>query len=263
VVTIHERAVVEAGAELGEDVQVGPFSYVAAGARIGDGCRLGSHVVVHGAARLGRGCQLHAGAVVADVPQDVGFDAAELTYVEIGANCVLREGVTVHRATKPGGSTRVGDDCYLMVNTHVAHDCMVGDRVVMVNGALLAGHVEVGDGVLLAGLAGAHQFVRIGRLAMLGAAAIAIRDVPPFCTCATAEASRVGGLNIVGMRRAGIDAAGRREVKEAYRILYRMGLTVSDAIEKIRETLPAGSPGLEMAEFAAGSTRGICQADRA
>jgi UDP-N-acetylglucosamine acyltransferase len=257
---IHDRAVVESGAELGEDVHVGPFSYVASGARVGDGCHLGPHVVVHGAARIGAGCALHAGAVVADLPQDVGFDPDEATFVEIGERCVLREGVTVHRATQAGGTTRVGDDCYLMANSHVAHDCVVGNRVILVNGVLLAGHVHVGDGVLLAGMAGAHQFVRIGRLAMLGAGAIAIRDVPPFCTCATAEASRVAGLNIIGMRRAGINATGRKEVKEAYRILYRMGLTVQDAIVRIRESLPAGSPGLELADFAEGSTRGICPA---
>ncbi len=132
----------------------------------------------------------------------------------------------------------------------------------MVNSACVGGHVEVGDGVLLAGLTGVHQFVRVGRLAMLGAGAVAIRDVPPFCTLTVNGASEVGGLNVVGMRRAGIDAEGRRQVKEAYRLLYRAGLTVAVAVDRIRKLLPVGGPAQEMADFVAASERGICHTAR-
>jgi UDP-N-acetylglucosamine acyltransferase len=197
--------------------------------------------------------------VLADDPQDVGFDCSKMSYVEIGEGCVLREGVTIHRATQEGKSTRIGAGSYLMANSHVAHDCVVGKKVVLVNGTLLGGHVSIGDGALLAGNCGVHQFVRVGRLAMVGAGAIAVRDVPPFFTCSTNEASTIGGLNLVGMRRAGFDAKERQEVKEAYRLLYRKGLTVKAAVEAIRRAFSPGSPGFEVADFVAASERGICR----
>lgn len=253
---IHPTAVVASGAELGPDVEVGPFAVIADHVRIGEGCRIGPHVVIHSFTTLGPRCRVHAGAVLGDLPQDVAFRGGE-SFVEIGADCVIREGVTIHRGTRPGTATVVGDGCYLMAFSHLAHNVRLGKRVTVVNGALLAGYVEVGDGAFLSGNCLVHQFTRIGRLAMLGGGAAVSKDVPPFCTARSASLNRILGLNVVGMRRAGMPAEARLQVKRAFHLLYRSGLNIRAAAARIREEFPDG-PAREMADFVAASRRGIC-----
>lgn len=255
-VEIHASAVVEQGADLGPGVVVGPLSYVEAGTRIGADSVLGSRVSVLRHTTIGKGCQVHSGAVLGDVAQDLAYGGEE-TYVEIGDRCVLRECVTVHRGTTPGSTTRVGDDCMLMACSHVAHNCEVGNDVIMANGALLGGHVQVGDRVFVGGGAAIHQFVRLGRLAMISGNCGITRDVPPFCI--TRELSTgVMGLNVVGMRRAGIDPEDRRQLKLAFKRLYRSGLNTSQALERIVAEID-NELVTELCDFVRDSKRGVAR----
>jgi UDP-N-acetylglucosamine acyltransferase len=253
---IHPTAVVDKGAGLGVNVTVGPFSYVESGAQIGDNCVLGPHVTVYGCTSLGEGCEVHAGAVLGDTPQDTAFQGGD-SRVVIGRRCRLREGITIHRGTKPGSLTEIGDDCFLMGFTHFAHNVKIGNRVIVVNGSLLAGYVEVGDGAFISGNCAVHQFVKIGRLAMLGGVCSISKDVPPFCMVMTGAVNEVGGLNVVGMRRAGLGAEDRLQVKRAFNVLYRSGYNVTQALDVLRRDFPSGVAA-EFAAFAAASKRGFC-----
>ena len=176
--------------------------------------------------------------------------------MRIGADCVIREGVTIHRGTKPDTATVVGEGCFLMANSHLAHNVRLGNRVILANGVLLAGYVEVGDNVFCGGNAAVHQFCRIGRLAMLQGLAGISQDVPPFCTMHGTTMNGVAGLNIVGLRRAGLTPEQRLEIKHAFKLLYHSGLNYRDAVTRIRAELPPG-PAQELADFTATSKRGI------
>lgn len=255
---VHKTAVLASGCELGSDVKVGPFSYIESDVRIGDGCVIGPHVTILRHTSLGSNCSVHSCAVLGDVPQDIGFAGCD-SGVRIGSNCRIREGVTIHRGSGPGTFTEVGDGCFLMAFSHVAHNVRLGRDVILANGVLLAGHVEVGDGAFIGGNAGVHQFVKIGRLAMLGGGSALSKDLPPFCTLRPAALNRIAGLNVVGMRRAGLTAVERDEIKRAFKIIYRSGRNVKQAMEYIEETFHGG-PALEFCEFIRRSTRGICGA---
>lgn len=254
--SIHQTAIVDGRARLGRDVQVGPFAVIEGDVEIGDGCVIGPRVSVMAHTTLGPGCKVHTGAVLGDWPQDGAF-GGETSYVKIGANCKIREYVTIHRGTKPGTDTVVGDGCFLMALSHLAHNVRLGNNVIVANNALLAGYVEVGDRAFISGGVAVHQFVRIGRLAMVGGLAAVSKDVPPFCMVRTNGLNRIAGLNVVGLKRAGLTPAQRLEVKRAFDLLYRDGLNVSQAVVKIRESF-AGGPALELAGFAEQSKRGLC-----
>jgi UDP-N-acetylglucosamine acyltransferase len=170
---------------------------------------------------------------------------------------VVREHVTIHRGTKPGTATVVGDGCYLMANSHLAHNGRLGNRVVVANGVLLAGYVEVGDEAFISGNVLVHQFVRIGRLAMLSGGCGIGKDVPPFCTTIGIQRNSIGGLNTIGMKRAGLSPAERAQVKQAFNFLYRSNLNVSQALDRMRQEFADG-PAMEIVEFVAASRRGIC-----
>lgn len=253
---MHPTAVIETGAELDVDVSVGPFAYVAAGARIGAGCRIGPHATIYGYTTLGAECRVHAGAVLGDVPQDFGFEAGD-SYVRIGAGCIIREGVTVHRGSKPDTETVIGDRCMLMAFSHCAHNVCLEDHVVLANGALLAGYVRVGERAFVSGNVAVHQFVRVGRLVMLGGGAMISRDVPPFCMVRPATENGVEGLNVIGMRRAGLGPEVRKTVKAVFKVLYRSGLNTSQALAFMDANFPDGV-GREVHDFVAASKRGIC-----
>jgi UDP-N-acetylglucosamine acyltransferase len=252
---IHASAVVEEGAELGVDVQIGPFAYVATRTRIGDGTVIGPRATVLSYTTLGARCRLHSGAVIGDLPQDLAFGDEE-SYVEIGDDCVLREGVTVHRGTQPGTTTRTGHHCFLMVSAHLAHNVVLGNHVILAGGALLGGYAEAGDRVFVGGGAAVHQFVRIGEVAMLGGNAGVTRDVLPYCTVRSVDLNRAAGLNSVGMRRAGLSSVDRLQAKEAYRLLCRSQTNTGEAIAQLKQSFESG-PARVMAEFAERSTRGI------
>lgn len=254
---IHSTAVVHPRAKLGDNVKVGPFAVIEEHAEIGDGCIIGAHVSVIGHTRVGEGCHIHAGAVIGDEPQDLGYKG-EVSYVNIGKRCTFREYVTIHRGTKAGTVTEVGDECFLMAMVHLAHNVKLGNRVIIANGTMLGGYVEVGDRAFISGAVTVHQFVKIGRLAMVGGAAGLSKDVPPFCLVQSMGRNIVAGLNVVGMRRAGLTPDDRKAIKEAFRTLYQSGMNVSQAVIQMKAVFPDG-PAAEFAAFIAQAHRGICR----
>jgi UDP-N-acetylglucosamine acyltransferase len=215
-VPIHPTAVVSPKAEIDPSVEVGPYSVIDSHVRIAAGCRLMHHVYVTGWTSIGEGCTLHPGVVVGHEPQDIKYKG-ERTFCRVGARNIFREYVTVHRGTTPESETVIGDDCFLLAGSHIGHNCLVGSRVTMVNNALLAGHVEVADQVTLGGAAAVHQFVRVGRLSMIGGHARVPMDVLPFAM--VDEGGRIAGVNTIGMRRAGIAREDILEVRAAYRTI--------------------------------------------
>lgn len=242
-------------------MKIHPTAIVESGAHVGEGTEIGPHTVIYKHVTIGPNCKIHAGAVIGDTPQDLSFKNVE-SFVRIGANCVIRENVTIHRGTIEGSATAVGDQCYLMANSHLAHNVTLGNKVIMANGALLGGYVEVGDGAFISGNVVVHQFVRVGRLAMLAGLSAMSKDVPPFCTMRAACLNIVVGLNVIGMRRAGLSPAQRQEIKKAFSLLFRSGMNVSQAVEQIRLEFASG-PARELADFAATSKRGICATSKA
>ena len=214
---IHETAVVDPGAKLGEGVRIGPYAVVAGDVEIGAGTSIGPHAVLHSHLRMGSGNRVHAHAVLGDLPQDLAYEGG-VTRLEIGNDNWIRENVTIHRASKPERITRVGSGCFLMAGSHIAHDCLVGDRVVLTNNALLGGVVEVGDGANLGGGAVVHQFSRIGTLAMVGGLCGVGQDVLPY-SMAHGVPARHFRVNTIGLRRAGIKGERYRAVEAAFRAI--------------------------------------------
>ncbi|MEM8810551.1 MAG: acyl-ACP--UDP-N-acetylglucosamine O-acyltransferase [Cyanobacteria bacterium P01_G01_bin.38] len=255
--TIHPTAVIEPGAQLGDNVTVGAFAYIDTQVKIGSGCTIGPRATILRHTQLGNHCRVHAGAVIGDLPQDLAFQATE-TYVQIGNNCVLREGVTVHRGTKPDSVTVVGNDCLLMVNSHVAHNAKLGDGVILANGALIAGYAEVGERAFVSGGCLVHQFTRVGRLVMMSGGSAIQKDVPPFCMTRSVSANTIMGLNTVGLRRAGVSAQERKTLKQAFQTLFQSDLSLPSAVEKLQGQFE--SPLVqELAAFIQASERGICK----
>jgi UDP-N-acetylglucosamine acyltransferase len=255
-VAVHPTAVVDPGARLAADAALGPYAVVEDGVEIGPRCEVRAHVVIKRGTRLGAGNVVHEGAVLGGEPQDVAFTGADSS-LEIGEGNRIREGVTIHRATTPGGVTRVGSGCFLMACAHVAHDCQLGDGVVLANNVALAGHVHIGERAFLSGGVVVHQFCRVGRLAMLGGNTKVVRDCLPFVITDGVPA-RARGLNVVGLRRAGFGAADLRALKEAYRLLLRAGLPLQEALARLDAV--AHPLAVEMAAFVRGSRRGITRA---
>ncbi|MGC9526028.1 MAG: acyl-ACP--UDP-N-acetylglucosamine O-acyltransferase [Limnospira sp.] len=255
--TIHPTAIIEPGAQLGDHIKVGPYTYIQSGVTVGDNCAIASHVAILAGTRLGNNCKVHAGAVLGDIPQDLAFQD-EPSQLKIGNNCVIREGVTAHRGTKAGTETVVGDDCLLMAYSHLAHNVRVGDRVIIANGALVAGYAEIGDRAFISGNCLIHQFTRVGRLAMMSGGCAIQKDVPPFCITRSLSTNTVMGLNTIGLRRAGFTEQQRRELQNALKILYRSQLNVSQALEKLESDFTSDLVR-ELCEFIRTSQRGICK----
>lgn len=255
--TIHRTAVVSSQAELAADVEVGPYAVIGPDVEIGPGCRIDSHAVVEGPTRMGARNVIHPHAVIGGDPQDKKYRPGEPSRLEIGDGNTLREFVTVNRGTEAGGGvTRVGDDCWLMASSHIAHDCVVGDGVIMANCSGLAGHVRIGNHVTLASFSGAHQFCRVGDYSFLGIYAGVTRDVPPYVLVA-GQPPKPRGVNVIGLRRHGFSAEQRAGIERAYRTLYRKELSRAKATGIIAEAA-SGQPELErLAQFLAEPGRGL------
>lgn len=251
---IHATAMVHAGAQLGRDVEIGPFAVIDQDVVLGDGCRVGPHVYLTGHTVVGRRNRFHAGAVIGDAPQDLKY-RNEPTRLIIGDDNVFREHVTVHRSTKPGDSTAIGSHCLFMAGSHVAHNCQLGNHIILANGALLGGHVSIQDRVFVSGHCLIHQFVSIGTLAMMqGGAGISL-DLPPFCI-ATGD-NQICGLNTVGLRRAGFTSEQRLELRHLYQVLFRR----RGQLKAVIASVDAGSlaaPGRCLLDFVKASKRGVC-----
>ncbi|MCA9236410.1 MAG: acyl-ACP--UDP-N-acetylglucosamine O-acyltransferase [Planctomycetales bacterium] len=257
--SIHPAAVVSPQAVIHSGVEIGPFCVVEAGAVIGQNCQLMSGAVVKSGCTIGRDVVIHEGVVVGGTAQHLAPPEAP-GRVLIGERCILRENATVHRSMYTAGTTRIGSDCYLMSGAHVGHDSQVGNHVILTNNVLLGGHVHVGDRACLGGSVAVHQHCRVGRLAMIGGCARIVQDVPPFVLTDGASGLIVG-LNRVGMRRAGLDREQQAQLKGAYRLIYRRGLTFQDAIEALEAEFPVG-PAAEFAPFFRDSKRGFVQERR-
>jgi len=252
---VHNTAIVEKGAELGENVVVGPYCIVGPNVTIGDGTRLMSHVVIDGCTKIGRNCVIFSFACIGTQTQDLKYKGGK-TFVEIGDRTTLREYVTINSATNEGEVTRVGSDCHICAYAHVAHACRVGNGVIMSNAVALAGEVVVEDQAVLGGLSAVHQFTRIGRLCMIGGCSAIRQDCPPFMLVA-GNPAQVAGVNSVGMSRRNIPEQVQARIKDAYKLLYRSGLSTSQAIERIKSELPM-TPELEhLVSFIESSQRGI------
>jgi len=253
---IHPAAFVDSRARLGADVRVGPGSLIGPEVEVGDGVVIGAHAVLEGRVRLGARCRVGHGAIIGAEPQDLKYREDTATGVRIGEGTVIREYATIHRATHEGRDTVVGSHCLLMATCHVAHDCVVGDHVIMINGAALTGHVTVEDRATVGGLSGVHPFTRVGTFAYIGGCTKVTQDVPPYVMVDGVPAV-ARAVNVIGMRRGGIDAAGRRQAQEAFRILYRSGLATAAGVTRLREELGDGAVARRMVAFIEGSKRGI------
>jgi UDP-N-acetylglucosamine acyltransferase len=249
-------AIVAPGARLGADVRIGPGSIVGPEVEIGDGTEVGAHAVLEGQVAIGARCRIGHGAIIGGVPQDLKYRPGMRVGVRIGDDTVIREYVTIHHATHDGDDTRIGRHCLIMAAAHVAHDCVIGDHVIIINGAGLTGHAVIEDRATIGGLSGVHPFARVGTLAYIGGCCKVTRDVPPY-VLVDGNPARAHAVNVIGMRRAGIDVGGRREVQEAFRVLYRSGLSTATAVARLRDEM-GGSPLVaRLADFVAASRRGI------
>lgn len=255
---IHPTAIVDSGAKIGADVSVGPYSLIGKDVEIGDGCILGPHVVVEGRTRIGKNTRISQYASIGAPPQDFSYKNED-TQVVIGERVRIREYVTVHRGTVRGrGKTAIGDDCYLMAYCHVAHDCILGDGVVMANSAHLGGHIEIGQKAILGGIVAVHQFVRVGEYALVGGVSGVAKDVPPY-TLASGSRIYVYGLNEVGLRRNGFPRETIVWLKRAFRIAFRSSLKIEDAVERIRLEMSHVPQAMIFADFLSSSRRGMAR----
>jgi UDP-N-acetylglucosamine acyltransferase len=253
---IDPRALVSPQAKLAADVTVGPFSIIGPDVEIGPRTVVGPHVVINGPTRMGADNHIFQFASIGDAPQDKKYNG-EPTRLEIGDRNVFRESCTVNRGTiQDTGVTRIGHDNLFMAYSHVAHDCVVGDKVVFANCAALAGHVEIGDWVILGGLTAVHQHVKIGAHAFLAGGAIVQRDVPPYVMVA-GNPAKPHSVNAAGLKRRGFDEQQVRNIRNAYRVLYRSDLKLAEALEKLRPQAETRSEIKAFVDFVASSTRSI------
>lgn len=245
---IHPTAIVDSNAQLADDVVIGPYCIVDAGVRLGSGCILKGHVHLIGLLEAGSNNVFHSGCVIGDAPQDLKYKG-DPTRLRIGSGNTFREHVTVHRSNKVEGETVLGDGNFLMANAHVGHDCVLGNQNILANGVLLAGHVEIADQTFISGNCLVHQFTRIGRLALMQGGAGISKDLPPFTIAR--GVNHIAGLNTIGLRRAGMNAQTRLQLRQAYHALFRNG-------EMTPELEALEGPVAELIHFVRSSRRGVC-----
>jgi UDP-N-acetylglucosamine acyltransferase len=256
-VEIHPTAVVDPRAVLGPGTRIGAFSVIGPEVIAGEGVEIGNHVTLESRVVLDAGVKVGHGAVLGGAPQDLKFKDGTVSGVRVGAGTVIREYVTIHRATTPGGWTEIGGGCLIMATCHIAHDCRLADGVIVINGAGLAGHCTVGERATVGGLVGVQPFMRIGQHAYLGGVSGLTSDLPPFMLAAGRPAT-VRGVNVVGLRRAGIAPADRRSIQAAHRLLYREGLSPKAALDRIRLEIQPTPHLTALVEFVETARRGIC-----
>jgi UDP-N-acetylglucosamine acyltransferase len=252
---IHPTALVDAGAEIGDDVDIGPFAIVGENCRIGDGCVVAARATLERNVILGTGVKIGIGSVLGGDPQDLKFKG-ELTTVEIGDGTTIREYTTINRGTTQSYKTTVGKNCFIMSYVHLAHDCHIGDGVILVNSVQLAGHVSVGEKAIIAGASAAHQFVKIGQYAFVGGCSRISQDVPPYIK-AVGNPIKLYGLNSVGLQRNNFPEEVVRELKRAYRLFFRSELNVSQAKERAATELKPFPEVQELLRFVEESGRGV------
>jgi len=255
---IHTSAIVHPSARIEQGVEIGPFAVIGEHVSIGAGTTVGPHAVIEGWTEIGRDNRIFQFASVGAQPQDLKFHG-EKSFLRLGDRNTVREFVTLHRGTESGGGeTIVGNDCLFMAYSHVAHDCIVGNRVILANGATLAGHVQVDDFAILGGLSAVHQFARIGGHAMISGGAMVAQDVPPYCI-AQGDRARTVGLNLVGLKRRGFSETALRSIKQAYKLIFRSGLRLEEAMTRIADEVSPCAELSSFVDFISNSERGIAR----
>ena len=255
---IHKTAIVSPKADIGDNVFIGPFCIIGEGVVIKKGARLISNVIVEGNTEIGEECIIHPFATIGLPPQDIKYKN-EKTGVKIGKKNIIREYTSIHRATAgEGGLTEIGDSNFLMAYVHIAHDCKIGNSVIMANAAMLAGHVVVEDFAVFGGLVVVHQFTRVGAYAMVGGFSGIGQDIPPY-TMASGARAKLYGLNVIGLKRQGFSDEAINNLKKAYKILFREKRTLKDALKKIKSELPETKELKNFVEFIEKNKRGICR----
>lgn len=257
---IHQTAIISKKAKLADTVDVGPYAVIGDNVIIEAKTSVGSHCVIEGHTRIGRDCRIFTGAVIGSPPQDLKYKG-EKVFLEIGDRNIIREYCTFNPGTTEGSKTVIGSDNLFMAYSHVAHDCLVGNNCVIANNGTLAGHVTIEDNVIIGGLAAMHQFVRVGRLAIIGGCSKAVQDIPPFSTC-DGHPSRVYGLNLIGLKRNNIPADSIRQLDSAFKILFNSGFTAKRSLEKIEKELPQTQEVSYLVNFIKNSQRGIAHSCR-
>jgi len=252
---IHNTAIVSSKAEIGNNVDIGPYTIIEDKVRIGDNCRIGAHVTLASGTILSKDVKIFNGAVLGTVPQDLKFSGEETT-LEIGERTVVREYAFLNRGTKYSFKTVVGKDCFIMAFVHIAHDCVVGDGCILANGTQIAGHCSVDGGTILSGHVLVHQFTQIGSYCMVEGGAKIKRDVPPYLMIA-GEPARFSGLNKVGLKRRGYSEEDIQKLSDSYRTVYRSGLTTVESIEKLEKDYKDDKQVALITEFLKRSKRGI------
>jgi UDP-N-acetylglucosamine acyltransferase len=253
---IHPTAIIHPTAKLGVGVSIAPYAVIGEDVILHDNVSVGSHAVIE-FAEVGAGCQIFPSAFVGTAPQDLKY-AGEKTRLIVGPGCRIREGVTLNRGTTASGVTKIGARCLFMANSHVAHDCIIGDEVIAANSVAIAGHCEVGDGTILGGMVGLHQFVRVGKMAMVGAGAMVPLDIPPF-TLSWGDRARLSGLNLIGLKRRGFKASDVAELKQVFRSVYDSQTPLRDLVPQLLTQYP-NTAAQEFLKFIADSvqkSRGI------
>lgn len=253
---IHRTAIVAKGAQIDSEVEIGPFSVIGSKVKIGKGTKIASHCVIDNDTTIGSGCKVFPGASLGSIPQDLKYSGAPSAVI-IGNNNIIREYVTINLGTEEGSQTIVGNSNLLMAYSHVAHDCHVGSHCIIANCGALAGHVTLEDRVVVGGLVAIHQFVRVGTMSIIGGCSKVVTDIPPYSTC-DGHPARFFGLNLVGLKRAGIGSMTIRDLKLAYKILFQSGLTKSHALEEIQKTIKMTPEINHLVSFVSSSSRGIC-----
>ena len=253
---IHETAIVDARAELGEGVTIGPYTIIGPEVKIGADTSIDAHVIIKGPTEIGQRCTIFPFASIGDIPQDLKYEGGN-TKLVIGNDNVFREYVTVNRGTEEGGGvTVIGNHNFFMAYSHIAHDCTINNHVIMANAATLAGHIEIEDHAILGGLVGIHQFAKVGRHAFVGACSAVSLDVPPY-GLVVGNRARLFGLNLTGLKRQRFSAEAIKNIKEAYRIIFRSGLTLKEAFEQVPQKVTDSPEGTHLIEFTKSSKRGI------
>jgi UDP-N-acetylglucosamine acyltransferase len=252
---IHPTAVIDPSAELGADVEIGPFAIVGPGCRLGDGCAIAPRATLERAVLLAPRVRVGSGSILGGEPQDLKF-RGEHTTVEIGEGTVIREYTTINRGTSHSLKTVVGRNTFIMTYVHLAHDCRIGDGVILANGVQLAGHVEIDDKAILSGLTAVHQFVRIGRHAFIGGCSRVSKDIPPFIK-AVGNPVQLYGLNTVGLQRSGFSDDTIRELKRVYRLFFRSELNITQAMERMQQEVDSTPEVRELVQFLETSDRGV------
>jgi len=254
---IHPSSIVHPKAELAGDVRVGPFVTIGENVRIGAGTVIEARVSIESWTTIGEGCHVYQGACIGNPPQDLKYEECR-SYIVIGDRTCIRECVTIHPGTGPEQTTKVGDDCLLMAYSHVAHNCVLGDEVIMANAANLAGHITVESRAIIGGVVGVHQFVRIGYGSFIGGCSAVRQDILPYVRAA-GNPCRPAGLNTVGLRRRGMDQNGIQDLEHAYRIVFHSGLGVDQAVARLQEEFPGREEIGLLVEFLANADRGLAR----